>query len=76
MDDLEIVQSEHASGHDGYKEENGENRRTASSPPAHTNFTEGRGWRDVLVGIKGVGFFLEPVIPEIQFRHDNFLLLL
>ena len=27
-------------------------------------------------GFEGVGFFHEPVIPEIQFRHDNFLLLL
>jgi hypothetical protein len=75
MDDLEIVQSEHASGYDHNKEEDGKNRR-AVPPPTHTNFTEGRWWGDGLVGIKGVGFFLEPVIPEIQFRHDNFLLLL
>jgi hypothetical protein len=76
MDDFEIVQSEHAPGHDGNKKENCENRGATSSPATHTNFTEGRRWRDVLVGIKGVGFFFEPVIPEIQFRHDDFLLLL
>jgi hypothetical protein len=76
MDDLEIIQSEHASGHDGEEEESCENRRAFSSPPTHADFTESRRWRDGLVGIKGVGFFLEPVIPEIQFRHDHFLLLL
>jgi hypothetical protein len=75
MDDLEIIQSEHASGYDHDEEESGKNRR-AIPPPAHANFTEGRRRGDGLVGIKGVGFFLEPVIPEIQFRHDNFLLLL
>jgi hypothetical protein len=75
MDDLEIIQGEHASGDDDDEEESGKNRR-AVPPPTHTNLTEGRRRGDRLVGIKGVGFFLEPVIPEIQFRHDNFLLLL
>jgi hypothetical protein len=75
MNDLEIIQGEYASGHDDDKEENCENRR-AVPPPAYTDFTKCRRWGDGLIGIKGVGFFLEPVIPEIQFRHDNFLLLL
>jgi hypothetical protein len=75
MDDLEIIQSEHTSGHNDDKEEHGEDRRAVPSP-THSHFTE-CGWRgNGLIGIKRVGFFLEPVIPEIQFRHDCFLLLL
>jgi len=75
MDDLEIVQSEHASGYDHNKEEDGKNRRAVPPPLTPTSRRVGggaTGWSES----RGFGFFLEPVIPEIQFRHDNFLLLL